>query len=68
MLLLLGILSGGGLVAFLVTLLIIAIVIYALKLLLDYVPIPQPIKLFMWLIIAVIIIIYLLQRFAGISL
>lgn len=64
---LLGVFSGTGLVQFLVSLLIIGIVIYALKVLLDWLapPIPRPLMIILWLIIAVIVIVYLVNRFAG---
>jgi len=65
--LLLGILSGGGLVQFLIALVIIAIVIYGVKILLDWISIPQPIKTLVWLVIAVCVILFLLNKFAGVS-
>ena len=63
--LLLGILTGGGLVSFLITILIIFVIIYIVKLLIDYLGLPDPIKKIAFIIIAVIALIYLLRAFGG---
>lgn len=65
----LDIFSGHGLVQFLIAILIIAIIVYALKLLFEWLfppaNVPKPIRILFWLIIAIIVILYLLNRFAG---
>ena len=40
----LGVLAGTGIIAFLFSILIIAVIIYAVKILLDWMEVPQPIK------------------------
>ncbi len=64
----LGVLAGNGLVAFLVALLVIAIIVYALMVLFNWLAtqgLPQPIKILLWLIVAVCIVLYLVNRFGG---
>ena len=63
----LSVFTGGGLVSFLVAIVIIAIVIYAVKVLLDWLTLPQPIKTLIWLVVAVVVILWLLNKFGGVS-
>jgi hypothetical protein len=49
------------LTAFLVTLIVVAIIVYAISLVLGTLAIPQPIKTLVWLVVAVIVIVYLLN-------
>jgi len=68
MITLLGILTGNGLVAFLICLLVIAVIAYGLKLLLaEFGGLSPNIRSLIWLIFAVVAILYLLNRFAGIN-
>ena len=57
-----------SLVSFLVACLVIAVVVYVLKLLVDFFGVPQPIKTIILLIVALVAILYLVNRFLGVSL
>lgn len=57
---------AGGLISFLVTLIVMGIVIYAVYLVLNMLPLPQPIKTLVYLVIAVIFLVMLLSA-TGIS-
>ncbi len=66
---LIGILSGNGLVAFLGTILIVAVICYGIKILLDILKVPAGnIRNLIWLIVAVVVIIYMLNKFLGVGL
>jgi len=53
----------GGLVSLLVAILIIVVIVYAVRILVDYLGVPQPIRALLYLIIAVVVIVWLLNRF-----
>lgn len=65
MLPLIGILTGNGLVAFLVTAIILAIVVYVIILILNELGVSGTIRKLIMLLLAVICIVYLFQRFGG---
>lgn len=48
-------------ISFLVTLLIIAVIVYAAVLLVNYLPLPQPVKTIAFLIVGLIGLLYLLS-------
>lgn len=53
---------SGGIIGFLVTCLILAIVIYVVKLILDMIGLPQPVKTIVYLILGLIALFYLLSK------
>lgn len=65
--LLLQTIVSGGLISFLIALLVLAIIIYAIHLLIGFLGLDPRIAQFVYLIIAVIVIVYLLNRFLGVS-
>lgn len=64
---LLGIFTGSGLIAFLVTALVIAVVIYVIILILNELGVTGTIRKLIMILMAVIAIVYLVNRFAGIN-
>lgn len=67
MLTLLGIFTGTGLIAFLVAALIIVVIAYVLNLILGELGVSPAIKKIVLLIFAVVVIIYLVNRFLGVN-
>ena len=59
----LGAIGLDSLVTFLIYLIVLGIVIYAVSLILNMIALPQPIKQLVWLVIAVIVLILLLSLF-----
>lgn len=53
--------TANGLVGFLIALIIICIVLYAISLVLGMIQLPPPVKTLVWLVIAVIVLIFLLN-------
>lgn len=53
--------AAGGLINILISLLILAIVIYVVKLVLDMIPLPPPAKTIVWLILGLVFLIALLH-------
>jgi len=71
MLTLLSIISGNGLLAFLTTLLILAVIIYGLILIFGMIrsanpKIPSQIFTLIWIIVTVLAVVYLYNRFGGV--
>jgi len=65
MLPLIGILTGNGLVAFLVTAIVLAIIIYVIVLIMAELGVTGTIRKLIMLLLAVIVIVYLFNRFGG---
>ncbi len=51
------------LISLLVTLLIVAVIVYVIKIILDLLPLPAPAKTIVYIIFALIVIVYLLNLF-----
>jgi len=62
---LLALFTGTGIVAFLVTLLLLAVIIYGISLLFGMMNLPENIKKLAWLVVGICVILYLLNRFGG---
>lgn len=54
-------LGANALVQFLIALIILCIILYAISLVLNLVQLPPPIKQLVWLVIAVIVLVFLLS-------
>ncbi len=50
-------------ITLLITLLVVAVVVYVVKLILDMLPLPSPAKTIVYIIFALIVILYLLNMF-----
>jgi hypothetical protein len=60
--------TSNGIIQFLLTVLIIVIAIWVLKLLADWLGVPQPIKTILYLIAFVVAVVILLDKFTNFSL
>lgn len=54
-------LTLAGLIPLLITLIVICIVLYGVKLVLDMIALPPPVKQLVWLVVAVVVLILLLN-------
>lgn len=53
--------TANGLIGFLIALIILCIILYAISLVLNMIQLPPPVKTLVWLVIAVIVLIFLLN-------
>lgn len=57
----------GGLLSFLIWAVVACVVIYVIKLLLDMIPLPPPVKTIIYLIVGLIFLLFILNRVLGVA-